>query len=366
MSTAGTPLWDIPTRIMHWGLAGSVTVCLITGFLMPPDAMIVHYWSGGVAAAVVLARLVWGLVGPQHSRFRHFPVRPADLISHGKSALARKAAHWDGHPPLGALMVLLLLIGVAATATTGAVALGGAEKTGPLASFFSFSVGHDAAEVHEVLGLLILILVGGHLAGIFVESRLMRENLAKSMITGHRDAPARMTAVGRPILGLGLIVVLLGIGGTGAWALAQRPAFGVRDMAYDPLYAKECGACHMLYHPTLLPADSWRGLIATLDDHFGEDASLKAADIQALTQWLTKNAGETWDLKAAHALSRINPEKPWQITATPFWIRKHDDIAASVFKTKPVRTAANCIACHADARAGTFALTAIDIPETAQ
>lgn len=365
MTDSNSPLWDVPTRLMHWTLAGSVTVCLATGFLFPPEAMIVHYWSGAIAAAVVVARVVWGFFGPQHSRFAHFPVRPSHLVAHGRAVLARKVAHWDGHPPLGALMVILLLVGVAVTVVAGAIALGGQEKAGPLAWLVTFSMGHDAAELHEVLGLIVLLMVGGHLAGVVVESRLMKENLARSMITGRREAPAKMAFYGRPVLGLGLIAVLLVLGAGGAWAWAQRPAEGLRPVAYDPAYKAECAACHMLYHPSVLPADSWRGLMANLEDHFGEDASLDAATSDQITAWLTANAGATWDTKASHALAKVNPDHPWQITATPFWIRKHDEIDKAVFKSRGVRTQANCAACHADAAAGLFALSNIDIPEEA-
>jgi hypothetical protein len=39
---------------------------------------------------------------------------------------------------------------------------------------------------------------------------------------------------------------------------------------------EERGECHMAFQPALLPAESWRGIMAGLADHFGEDASLEA------------------------------------------------------------------------------------------
>ena len=42
----------------------------------------------------------------------------------------------------------------------------------------------------------------------------------------------------------------------------------------DATVAKECGACHMVFPPQLLPARSWQKLMADLSSHFGEDASL--------------------------------------------------------------------------------------------
>ena len=44
--------------------------------------------------------------------------------------------------------------------------------------------------------------------------------------------------------------------------------------------------------------------------------------------------------------------RPSEITATPFWVRRHDDIAEAVFKAEPIKAKQNCAACHGDADAG--------------
>jgi hypothetical protein len=51
-----------------------------------------------------------------------------------------------------------------------------------------------------------------------------------------------------------------------------------------------------------------------------------------------------------------------RITATPYWIAKHEDLAAAVFQRKTVGRKINCIACHRDAQSGRFDDQAIDIP----
>ena len=59
----------------------------------------------------------------------------------------------------------------------------------------------------------------------------------------------------------------------------------------NSLFSKECGACHMAYPPTLLPAVSWRKIVATLDDHFGENASLDKETRDKIEAYLVANAG---------------------------------------------------------------------------
>src|SRR4051812_22331997 len=57
-------------------------------------------------------------------------------------------------------------------------------------------------------------------------------------------------------------------------------------------WKKECGACHMAFQPELLPARSWTALMAGLDNHFGENASLDAATSQAILAYLQAHAAD--------------------------------------------------------------------------
>ena len=71
------------------------------------------------------------------------------------------------------------------------------------------------------------------------------------------------------------------------WALSLLFLFGLlldsamadskRFSAANEKWKTECGSCHLAYPPELLPASSWRRIMAGLDRHFGADASLDAA-----------------------------------------------------------------------------------------
>jgi hypothetical protein len=45
----------------------------------------------------------------------------------------------------------------------------------------------------------------------------------------------------------------------------------------NPAMLKECGVCHIAYPPQMLPARSWKKIMAGLADHFGENATLPEA-----------------------------------------------------------------------------------------
>jgi hypothetical protein len=130
-------------------------------------------------------------------------------------------------------------------------------------------------------------------------------------------------------------------------------------MAANGTYMDECGACHEPYHPSLLPAASWQKLMSGLDNHFGEDASLPPDETAALAAYLTRYAGEAWDTEAGREISRVSPDDPLRITASPHWRRKHHGLPAAAFSASNVKTEGNCSACHADAQSGRFADQAI-------
>lgn len=130
-----------------------------------------------------------------------------------------------------------------------------------------------------------------------------------------------------------------------------------------PTYQAECGGCHVAFPPELLPAASWRALMAGLDKHFGTDASLDDPTRRELTSFFEANAGRVRAIGA--------DGKPLlRITETNWFRREHrpgrEGIASGTFASEPVKSAANCGACHRDAAAGNYAESGIRIPRQAQ
>ena len=120
-------------------------------------------------------------------------------------------------------------------------------------------------------------------------------------------------------------------------------------------WQQECSSCHIAYPPSLLPAQSWRKLMAGLDKHFGADASLTPAETQEITDFLVKFASNRWSGAAT----------PPRITETTGFKRKHsgDEIPAGVWKRPSVKSPSNCQACHTGADKGDFSERNIKIPQ---
>lgn len=357
-------VWDIWVRLFHWSLVLAMSAAAVSGFLLNASWITLHLLGGLTAAALVMARVIWGFFGPTHARFRNFIPRPGALLAHLRDPGAHR---YLGHNPLGALMVLALVGMVLALALTGLGQLGGVLRTGPLAFALDYGQGAVLGSLHEALAIGLLGLVALHIAGVVFESLRGRENLARAMVTGRKprrpgDQQSRPGAA-RPFL----VLAILGVLGSAALVanatLSARPVPNMPVAVLDPTYMAECSACHMGYHPSLLPAASWKAMMTGLDDHFGENASLDAATTAEITAWLTAHAAETADTKPAHRLSHTAPDAPFTLSGTPFWKRVHGDLPDALFQSRAVGGRGSCAACHGDAQTGLFSPFAISIPK---
>jgi hypothetical protein len=133
--------------------------------------------------------------------------------------------------------------------------------------------------------------------------------------------------------------------------------------ATDPGYAKECGSCHFAYLPGMLPARSWRAVIAGAQDHFGESLSLPADVSGRIERYLTENAADRSPYRGSELmLERLAEDAaPTRITALPLMRQRHV-VVRQLLPQSPVKTLTNCDACHERAATGSFAYNEIVVP----
>jgi cytochrome b len=371
-STAGgdvARVWDLGVRVFHWLTVAAVAIALVTGLSGPRNLLNIHIAAGAASGGLVAFRILWGLTGSTYARFSSFPVHLTAINADLAGLVAGRRPRYLGHNPLGSLMALALLAIISLSAMTGVVTLGGVDKQGPLAFAAPYVAGKAAQRVHLALAYGLLALIAGHLLGVAYESVQAGANLPLAMITGKKaasstDHAARPTKA-KPLLA-GLCVLILMMGAVyQIVVLSARPALGVPAGPLDPTYAQECGSCHMAYPPSLAPSPRWIAIMDGLPNHFGEDASLEPGLTSRIRAYLTMNAAEKWDTRAAHELQRSNPQDPIRLTATPFWIRMHRGIPESAFKSRAVGAKGACEKCHSDASTGRFDPQDINVPKRA-
>lgn len=177
-------VWDPLVRIFHWSLVLAFTIAYFT----EDDLLTLHVWAGYTVLGLVAFRLIWGLVGTQHARFRDFVYRPATVKEFLKDTLHGRAKRYLGHNPAGGAMIVLMLMVLILTGVSGIVIYGIEEGAGPLAMLAGSAewIEDVAEESHEFLANFMVLLVVIHLIGVLAESLLHHENLARAMVTGRK------------------------------------------------------------------------------------------------------------------------------------------------------------------------------------
>lgn len=175
-------VWDAFVRMFHWTLVVAFTVAYLT----EEDTLNVHVWAGYVVGGLVVARVIWGFVGPAHARFSDFIYTPGETLRYLRDLLLFRAERHLGHSPGGGAMIVLLLAFLAATVVTGLVVYGGEQQAGPLAGMFTEAFAEQFEEVHEVIANITLVLVLAHIAAVVLASFVLRENLVRAMVTGYK------------------------------------------------------------------------------------------------------------------------------------------------------------------------------------
>jgi cytochrome b len=360
-------VWDVPTRLFHWLLVASVTVALVTGFIAPEWWLGLHITTGYAIVLLLVFRFVWGVFGTEYARLVNFARATRHFGAYVRGLALLRPPHYVGHNPVGALMIFAFLAVFVGLVVSGLMVQGGEEKQGPLAGVTSYALGHGAKEVHEVLAFAALAMIFVHICGVLVESWLQNVNLIRGMINGRMPLPRGFSLPSprsaRPLAAATVLFVIALASGTALYALSRLPALGIPPMPDNATYRTECGACHWSFHPSLLPRASWAEMVAKLENHFGEDASLPADTTTEIARHLDAFAAESWDTEAANRFRAVSPAEPIRITKTPYWIAKHRQIDPATYKAPAVKSESNCIACHKDAETGRFDDQAIAMPQ---
>lgn len=179
-------VWDLPTRLFHWLLALCLTFSLITakaGF----DWTEIHFLLGYCSLTLIVFRLVWGVTGTTHARFREFAKGPATVLRALPKLFSRTPADSVGHNPIGGWSTILFIALVTLQAGTGLFISDDIFYAGPYNGAVSSALAGTLAGIHHTNALILQIIVIVHLLAILWYALGKRTNLVGPMITGKKS-----------------------------------------------------------------------------------------------------------------------------------------------------------------------------------
>lgn len=179
MSTrAERRVWDPIVRIAHWTFALGCAAAFLT-----EEERVLHQAVGYVVLAALLVRILWGFVGRGHARFASFVRGPREVLAYLSTMLRGEEPYFEGHNPLGAVMIVGLLLLLAVITISGWMTT--------LDMFWGVAWVED---LHETSSALLLWIVPLHVGGVLFASLRHRENLVRAMITGTKPPRAESAA----------------------------------------------------------------------------------------------------------------------------------------------------------------------------
>jgi cytochrome b len=182
-------VWDLPTRLFHWSLACCVVGSVVSA-KMGGNAMVWHFRLGYVVAALLLFRVVWGLIGGRWSRFASFIYAPGTLVAFLRGKLGPHGRWEVGHSPLGALSVFALLGLALLQVATGLVSDDDIANIGPLNRFVSNAIASKATGWHKDWGQWLLLgTVVMHVTAIVYYTQFKMKDLIGPMMHGDKALP---------------------------------------------------------------------------------------------------------------------------------------------------------------------------------
>jgi len=162
-------VWDAFVRVTHWAIA----ILVVAELVNEAGANPWHRYLGYAAAALVIARLAWGLVSSGEARLARMAATAAEARAYLRSSRA-----YLGHNPLGALMAFLLWTLILAVGISGW-----------MTQLDAYWGEEWLQQLHEVLAYILGACALLHIGGVLVTSRLHRVNLVAAMLSGKKRLP---------------------------------------------------------------------------------------------------------------------------------------------------------------------------------
>ena len=220
-------VWDLPTRLFHWLLVVSIVALIVTG-KVGGDAMDWHLRLGQGVLALLVFRVLWGVVGGYGSRFCTFVPGPQRLLAY----LRGQGSERDhvGHNPLGAFSVLGMLLIIGLQVGSGLFTDDEIFYAGPLIDLVTSDTVALATHWHKTWGQWLLLgVIALHILALLFYGLVKKKKLIPAMLHGDRvgvsaDLPASRDGWAQRLLALVLLAAGAGLA-CWVWSLGGGTGF---------------------------------------------------------------------------------------------------------------------------------------------
>jgi cytochrome b len=171
-------VWDGFIRSFHWLLV----LCIAVLYYSADEGMIeLHFVTGFFTIALIVTRLVWGLIGSKTAKLSALIHSPVAVIKSFKSS-----AQPIGHSAPGSYMIVAFFILIITQLVTGLMSSDGILSDGPLVQYVSSDTVDFANWLHHLNFDVLLYAIGLHVLAI-IFYKIKGKPLVKAMVTGSKE-----------------------------------------------------------------------------------------------------------------------------------------------------------------------------------
>jgi len=164
-------VWDLPTRLFHWGLVSCVVAAWWTG----GTGNAIHEILGYTIAGLVAFRVLWGFTGTTYAKFYSFIYSPLSIFRYIAGLFSGNAERYLGHNPAAGLMIFAIIALLITLTATGIM----------MRTVMFFGVTW-VEKTHGYAAAALLIMIMLHILGVVLSSLAHGENLVVAMLTGYK------------------------------------------------------------------------------------------------------------------------------------------------------------------------------------
>ncbi len=357
-------VWPTYTRIIHWLIASSFTLAFI--FSLTENLLNLHVAVGIIFGLMLVYRIIWGFIGPQYAKFSTLKLSLKELKFYFVEKVKNRWREIPaGHNPASSWFTLIVLGVGSVISITGLLLYGIQEGKGYLGFLNDhFYMYMDLLfNIHMIASYVLLVWAIIHVAGVLVEQYYHKTNMMFAMVTGYKKAKGKDSEAGKYKSGLTWIFLIISAmvffvsvdGRNNPFVVSKYAQHNYKHESFT--YYSQCGSCHKLYPPFMLPSSSWQRIKGGLSNHFGEEISptmqkgenrISLHDQTIIFNYLKNHSADTStreiSVKVMKSLNGARGRK--SITKIQYWKDVHAGIPREVFKSKKVKRKANCFACH--------------------